>query len=47
MTDGWYWSLPKLLTNAPKVIEHAHAKERATSSNFEQVREGVEGSDHE
>jgi len=47
MTDGWYWSLPKLLTNAPKVIEHAHAKERATSSNFEQVRAGVEGSDHE
>ena len=47
MTDGWYWSLPKLLTSAPKVIERAHAKERATSSNFEQVRDGVEGSGSE
>ena len=48
MTDGWYWSLPKLLARTcSKVIEHAHEKERATSSNFEQVREGVEGSDHE
>jgi len=47
MTDGWYWSLPKMLTTAPKNAEGAHGKERATSSKFEQLREGVEGSEHE